>query len=137
MADDLLYVCDQGNNRIQVFETDGTYVEELVIAPQTLGAGSVADIAFSPDERFMYVADQQNERVHVVDREELQVLTSFGVGGRYAGHFRELGGVAVDANGNLYTAEDGQGRRVQLFRNMGMGPVTAEHQGAVWPDGEM
>ncbi len=137
VADDLVYVCDQGNNRIQLFETDGTYVNEVVIAPQTLGDGSVADIAFSPDERFMYVADGMNQRVDIVSRESLEVRTSFGVGGRYPSHFRELGGVAVDAAGNVYTAEDGQGRRIQLFLNRGMGAVTAQHQGPVWPAGEL
>jgi DNA-binding beta-propeller fold protein YncE len=134
-ADDLLYVCDQGNNRIQVFD-DERFVREVFIAPETLGNGSVTDIAFSPDERFMYVADGMNERVYIVDRESLTVLTSFGVGGRYPSHFRELGGVAVDRNGNVFTAEDGQGRRIQQFRYIGLDSVRAVHQGALWPTAE-
>ena len=132
-ADDLLYVCDRGNNRIQVFETDGTFVAEAMIAPATRGTGSVADVAFSPDARFLYVADGMNERVAIFYRETLSFRTTFGVGGRYPSHFRELGGIAVDAAGNVYTAEDGQGRRIQKFAFQGMGPVTAEHQGAVYP----
>ena len=134
--DGLLYVCDRGNNRIQVFETDGTFVSEVIIAPATLGSGSVWDIAFSPDrgQQFLYVADGMNERVHILDRETLEFRTSFGVGGRYPGHFRELGSVAVDEDGNVYTAENGQGRRVQKFTNLGYGPVTAEHQGALYPE---
>jgi DNA-binding beta-propeller fold protein YncE len=133
--DDLLYVCDRGNNRIQVFETDGTFVSEVVISPATLGNGSASDVAFSADDdqRFLYVADGMNERVHIYHRETLAFRTSFGVGGRYPSHFRELGGVAVDAQGNLYTAENGQGRRVQKFTYLGTGPVTAEHQGALYP----
>jgi len=133
LADDLVYVCDRGNNRIQVFETDGTFVTETTIAPSTRGSGSVADIAFSPDERFVYVADGMNERVAILYRETLSFRTTFGVGGRYPSHFRELGGIAVDAAGNVYTAEDGQGRRVQKFAFQGTGAVTAEHQGAVYP----
>ena len=128
-------MCDRGNNRIQVFETDGTFVTEAILAPATLGNGSVSDIAFSPDrdQRFLYVADGMNERVMILDRASLEFQTSFGVGGRYPGHFRELGAVAVDAQGNVYTAENGQGRRVQRFVNLGMGLVTAEHQGALYP----
>jgi DNA-binding beta-propeller fold protein YncE len=133
VADRLVYVCDRGNNRIQVFETDGTFVAEATIAPATRGSGSVSDIAFSPDERFLYVADGMNERVTILYRETLSFRTTFGVGGRYPSHFRELGGIAVDATGNIYTAEDGQGRRVQRFVFQGTGPVTAEHQGAVYP----
>ena len=134
-SDGLVYVCDRGNNRIQVFQTDGTFVAETVLAPATLGSGSVGDIAFSPDanQRFLYVADGMNERVSILDRETLEFKTSFGVGGRYPGHFRELGSVAVDAEGNVYTSENGQGRRIQKFVNLGMGLVTAEHQGALYP----
>ncbi len=133
--DGLVYVCDQGHNRIQVFETDGTFVEEVVIKGSTLGNGSVRDIAFSNDEdqRWLFVTDGMNERVHILFRNTLELKTSFGIGGRYPGNFRELGGIAVDAAGNIYTAEDGQGRRVQLFRNIGIGPVPSEDQGPLHP----
>jgi hypothetical protein len=47
--DGLIYVCDRPNDRIQVFRTDGTFVQEAFIAPRTLGDGSVWDIAFSRD----------------------------------------------------------------------------------------
>ena len=47
--DDLLYVCDRVNDRIQVFRPDGIFVKEAFIEKRTLGAGSVWDIAFSPD----------------------------------------------------------------------------------------
>jgi DNA-binding beta-propeller fold protein YncE len=133
--DGLVYVCDQGNNRIQVFETDGTFVNEVVIAPNTRLNGTVRDIAFSEDEdqRWLFVTDGTNERVYILFRPTLEVKTSFGTGGRYPSHFRNLGGIAVDAQGNVYTAEDGQGRRVQKFVRLGTGPVPAEHQGALYP----
>ncbi len=134
--DGFVYVCDRASNRIQVFETDGTFVAETVIAPATLSLGSVWDIAFSSDgdQRFLYVADGMNERVSVLDRESLEVRTTFGIGGRVPGAFFELGSLAVDASGNVYTAENGQGRRVQRFVNTGFSEVTALNQGAVWPD---
>ena len=46
--DGLLYVCDRVNDRIQVFKPDGTFVKEKVLYKNTLGDGSVWDIAFSP-----------------------------------------------------------------------------------------
>jgi DNA-binding beta-propeller fold protein YncE len=133
--DGMLYVCDRGNNRLQVFETDGGFVSEMLVAPATQGAGSVSDVAFSgdPRQRFLYVADGMNERVAIYWREPLEFRTTFGVGGRYPSHFRELGGLAVDAAGNVFTAENGQGRRVQRFVFQGQAPVTAEHQGALYP----
>jgi hypothetical protein len=133
--DGLVYVCDQTNNRIQVFETDGTFVQEVVIAPNTRLNGTVRDIAFSEDDdqRWLFVTDGTNERVYILFRPTLETKTSFGVGGRYPSHFRELGGIAVASDGTLYTAEDGQGRRVQRFVKTGVGAVPAEHQGALYP----
>ncbi len=133
--DGMVYVCDRGNDRIQVFQKDGTFVKEATIKSATLGEGSVWDIAFSadPDQKFIYVADGMNERVHILDRESLELLTSFGSGGRYPGHFTDIGAVAVDAQGDVFTAEDGQGRRVQKFAHTGMGPVTTQDEGALYP----
>ena len=48
-SDGLVYVCDRTNDRIQVFRKDGTFVKEAFIAKDTLGSGSVWDIAFSID----------------------------------------------------------------------------------------
>src|SRR4029077_3711561 len=78
--DGLVYVCDRANDRVQVFQPDGKFVKEAFYARNTLGAGSVWDIAFSkdPDQRFMFLADGQNERVRVILRDTLEELTSFG-----------------------------------------------------------
>ena len=53
--DGFVYVCDRGNNRIQVFKKDGTFVKEGYVAPNTGNMGSVFDIAFSQDpaQRFL------------------------------------------------------------------------------------
>jgi DNA-binding beta-propeller fold protein YncE len=133
----MVYVCDRGNNRIQVFDTDGTFVSEGTIAPTTLGEGSVWDIAFSSDggQSFLYVADGLNERVWVVQRDSLQPVGYFGTGGRVPGTFREVGSVAVDGMGNVFTAENGQGRRVQKFTMTGSTtvPTTVENFGTLRP----
>lgn len=125
-ADGTLYVCDARNNRIQVFRGDGTFLKEVRVEPATLARGSVWDIAFSRDaqQRYLYVADGSNMKVHVLDRQALQVLTSFGDGGRYPGQFLAVAGVATDSKGNLYTVEADQGKRVQRFAYRGVGPVS-------------
>lgn len=135
--DGLVYVCDRPNDRIQVFRHDGTFVKEQRIAPNTLGDGSVWDIAFSPDpeQRFMYVADGKNMKVYILDRQSLELLTSFGDGGRQPGQFFGVHSIATDSKGNLYTTETYEGKRVQKFVNKGLAPVTARDQGVVWPDG--
>jgi DNA-binding beta-propeller fold protein YncE len=95
----------------------------------------VWDIAFSrdPQQRFLYVADGQNNRVYVVQRDNLQVLTSFGTGGRMVGQFFGVHSIAVDSQGNIYTTETYEGKRVQKFVNKGLAAVPSEHQGTVWP----
>ena len=44
------------NDRLQVFRPDGTFVKETFFAKNTLGSGSVWDIAFSkdPQQRYIY-----------------------------------------------------------------------------------
>ena len=133
--DGLLYVCDRANDRIQVFKPDGTFVKEGFIETATLGSGSAWDMAFSqdPQQRYLYVSDGENGRVHILDRDKLEVLTSFGEGGRQPGEFYGVHSIATDAKGNLYTTETYHGQRVQKFIFKGLAPVTAKDQGVVWP----
>lgn len=133
--DGMVYVCDRGNNRIQVFKTDGSFVKEATIAGATLGEGSVWDIAFSRDaaQRFVYVADGSSHRVRILDRANLTELTNFGDGGRVPGTFYAVQGVATDSKGNLYTVETYDGKRVQKFTYKGVGTVTKANQGVLWP----
>lgn len=133
--DGLIYVCDRVNDRIQVFKTDGTFVKEQRIAPKTLGDGSVWDIAFSkdPEQRFLYVADGKNEKIYIIERESLDVLTSFGDGGRNPGQFFGVHNIATDSKGNIYTTETYEGKRLQKFVYKGMAPVTTPNRGTPWP----
>lgn len=133
--DGLVYVCDRVNDRIQVFRPDGAFVKEVFIAKNTRAAGSVWDIAFSRDaqQKYIYLADGQNDRIYIILRETMQVLTSFGDGGRYPGQFFGVHSIAVDSKGNIYTTETYEGKRIQKFVYKGEAPVTKEHQLTVWP----
>ena len=133
--DGLVYVCDRHNDRIQVFKKDGTFVKETFIEKNTLGDGAVWDIAFSkdPKQTYLYLTDGANEKVHILLRDSLQELTSFGDGGRQPGEFYAVHSIATDSKGNIYTTETYHGQRVQKFVYKGLAPVTAKDQGAVWP----
>ena len=133
--DGLLYVCDRKNDRIQVFKTDGTFVKEKIIEKSTGGDGATWDIAFSkgPEQKYIYLADGANEEVHILLRDSLDVLTSFGDGGRQPGQFYAVHSIATDSKGNLYTTETYRGQRVQRFIFKGIGPVTTAHEGVLWP----
>jgi len=133
--DGLVYVCDRPNNRIQVFRKNGTFVKEVQVMPRTLGDGSTWDIAFSrdPEQKYMYLADGKNMRVHVMDRQSLDVLTTFGDGGRQPGQFFAVHSIATDSKGNIFTTETYEGKRLQRFVYKGLRPVTKRDQGVVWP----
>ncbi len=133
--DGLVYVCDRPNDRIQVFKKDGSFVNEIRIAPATRGDGSVWDITFSRDaaQKYMYLADGKNERIYVMDRKTLAILTSFGDGGRQPGQFFAVHSIATDSKGNIYTTETYEGKRLQKFSYKGLGSVTKANQGVVWP----
>lgn len=133
-SDGLVYVCDRPNDRIQVFRKDGSFVKEKIIAPLTRGDGSVWDIAFSKDaaQKYIYLADGKNQRVYVIDRQSLEILTTFGDGGRQPGQFFAVHSIATDSKGNIYTTETYEGKRVQKFAYKGVGSV-AKVQGTVWP----
>jgi DNA-binding beta-propeller fold protein YncE len=133
--DGLLYVCDRVNDRIQVFKKDGTFVKETIIAKRTLGDGSVWDIAFSkdPQQKYIFLADGSNEKVYIILRDTLEILTSFGDGGRQPGEFYAVHSIATDSKGNIFTTETYRGQRVQKFVYKGMAPVTKKDQGVLWP----
>ncbi len=88
--DGLVYVCDRNNNRIQVFQRDGTFVTEFRVEPRSRGQfGAVFDIGFSEDaqQTYMYVADGANSEIHILQRDTGEVLGPIGHGGRQAGQF--------------------------------------------------
>ncbi len=135
--DGLIYVCDRGADRIQVFRPDGTFVKEAQIAPQTTGAGATWDIAFSrdDDQEFIYVADGSNMVVHIVERDSLDVMYVLGNGGRQPGLFYGTHSIVSDSDGNFYTTETYEGKRVQKFVYQGLRQLGQIQGGAAWPAG--
>lgn len=119
--DDLVYVADRSNNRLQLFRPDGTFVKEAFLAREVrTPTGTVVTMAFSPDkeQRFLYVTGG-DQKIRILDRQSLQVLGTIGRLGHYAGQFHHITDIAVDSKGNIYTGEN-TGRRVQKFLFKGM-----------------
>ncbi len=135
--DNLLYVCDRANDRIQVFKPDGTFIKEQFYEKNTRGSGSVWDLTFSadPQQKYLYMADGENRKIRILDRDSLEVLTSFGEGGHQPGEFYGNHSIATDSKGNLYVTETYRGQRVQKFIYKGLAPVTQKDQGVAWPRG--
>ena len=115
--DGVIYVADRRGNRIQVFQQNGEFVMEKIIAPETLASGSAFVIALSPDDNqeWLYLADGTNHKVWILHREDLEIVGQFGRGGRQVGQFLRPHGMGIDSHGNLYVGEASTGRRVQKF----------------------
>ena len=119
--DGLVYVCDRGHNRVHIFQTDGTFVEEAFVERETPapwqfdlennryltrtepgpGVGSASMVAFShdPEQRYLYVGSATSYRkIYILDRQTLQVLGA--VDTRSGNHE-----MAVDSTGNIYTVD--------------------------------
>ena len=128
--DGLVYICDRQADRIQVFDRSGVFQRNIdlpftPVTPRTADRsgtrGTVVVLDFSPDpeQRWIFVLNQNSVQVDVVDRQRGEVVTSFGGGpGRYPGQFTLPHGIGVDSNGNVYVAEQ-EGRRIQRFTPAG------------------
>jgi DNA-binding beta-propeller fold protein YncE len=115
--DGLVYVTDRMGNRVQVFRKNGTFVNEVLIRPETRSLGTAWDVALSrdPGQQHLMVSDGSNHVVWLLDRRTLAVKERFGSGGRNAGQFGWVHNLDLDSAGNVYTAEVETGKRVQKF----------------------
>ena len=117
---DLIYVCDRTSNRYQVFRKDGTFVSEAFFERNTLLNGSVSALVLSrdPGQRLIYMVDSVNNEIRIINRANAQIVAHLGRPGRFAGQFHVVHDIAIDSQGNLYTAEANTGQRVQKFRRL-------------------
>jgi DNA-binding beta-propeller fold protein YncE len=139
--DGKIYVCDRGNDRIQVFDkNDPTlgkpcsnptgkaskcgFVAEQLISEHTNIIGTAVSLAFSTDEvqSCLYVGDNANMTIYMLNRSSLQELGRLGRSGRMAGEFHYLHQVSLDSKGNICTASTAEvdtAKRIQKFLRYG------------------
>jgi DNA-binding beta-propeller fold protein YncE len=100
--DGLVYVADRGNRRIQVFTLDGVFVAEQFVGLDSRYTLQARGIAFSPDQRFMYVGG--TPVIYILNRKTLEVLGTFQFGEPGQPHppGHQIGS---DKAGNLYVAQ--------------------------------
>lgn len=118
--DDELYVVDQGNHRIQVFDSAGNFLRKF-------GSGAKGPGGIPGDTRGITV-DKANGWVYVVDAAESQIekwdlqgnhLATFGSEGTGPGQFRDGGReITLDQSGNVHAADFGN-FRVNVFSPSG------------------
>jgi hypothetical protein len=131
-VDGLVYICERGSNRIQVFTKQGKFVSSFFVHPSTPSrgpecggpgslmfgmCGTIYNLTFShdADEKYVLIADGTNDKVWIHDRMSGNVVGSIGDNGRMAGQFHWIDAIAMDSKGNIYTGEVDTGKRVQKF----------------------
>ncbi len=115
--DGLVYIADRAARRMQVFTTDGKYVNQVFVNRTGPSSASVCGIAFSPDkeQKYLYIADYGNSRIIIMDRKSLKILYQFGTRGAAPGQFQGIHFLAVDSKYNIYAGEVAPGARLQRF----------------------
>jgi DNA-binding beta-propeller fold protein YncE len=134
--DGLLYACDRGNNRVQIFDINKVggpcsnpdaepgkcgFIAEIHVAPQSYANGTAVSAALSTDpaQSCLYVGDLANGTFYIVNRQNYTELDRIGRSGRQVGEFHWIHALAVDSQGNVYTGEVDSGQRVQKFARYG------------------
>lgn len=112
-----VYVGDRENNRIQVFEPDGTFVRQLAQGVAPFGL-------FITDDDTLFVADGRVNRVVKMTLDG-RVLAAWGHTGAGPGEFRMPHGITVGRDGAVYVTEI-DGKRVQKFVPAGAARPGAE-----------
>ena len=99
---DVVYVADRGNKRIQVFTPDGKFIAEQFVGLDSNYGLQARGVAFSPDQRFLYVGG--TPVVYILNRRTLEILGSFRTGqpdqAHPPGHQ-----VGSDKQGNVYVVQ--------------------------------
>jgi DNA-binding beta-propeller fold protein YncE len=141
--DGLVYVCDRRGDRVQVFDKMGNFKKNILVPyemqsplrvnygerTQPSGPGHLPRawgtagwVCFSPDQaqRLIFVLNEENEQVDILDHASGKILSTFGRPGHQAGEFSHGHTMAIDSKGNIYVAEVGvgneAGHRVQKFK---------------------
>ena len=128
--DGMVYVCNREGSRIQVYDKMGKFLKNIETpwTPYTQppdgkrkesgGAAVALDLSHDANQRFIYLINQNNAEIDIIERESGKLLSKFGRVGRYPGQFDQAHGIALDSKDNVYVAEN-RGKRIQKFKIVG------------------
>ena len=123
----MVYVCNRMGSEVRIYDRMGKLQRSIPVpwTPVTQpkdgavkqSGGSAVAVDFSPDpaQRLMFIINQNNSQIEIIERATGKNLGSFGRPGSFPGQFNQVHGIAVDSKGNVYLDEN-RGRRVHKFR---------------------
>jgi len=138
-----VYIGERGQNRIQVFTTDGKWLQDIFVSPNSPAqrggcaglavknpptmpipmtfyqsiCGTTYKMVMSKDaqQKYLFVADAHNDVIWTIDRQSGKTLGYFGGSGRLAGQMTFPNSIGIDTRGNVYVGEVDMGKRIQKF----------------------
>src|SRR4051812_6427431 len=128
--DGAVYVCNRYGNQIRLYDKMGNFKKTfdfpwkpVTVPPdgkieQSGGATVALDFSSDAAQAFMFVVNQNNSQIDIVERQSGKILSSLGGIGNLPGQFNQAHSVAVDSRNNLYVVEN-RGRRIHKFRPAG------------------
>jgi hypothetical protein len=131
IADDgAVYVADRYGSRIRLYDQSGNFKKDIALPWQPVtvpadgkikqsgGATVVVELSRDPTQSLLFVVNQNNSWIDIVDRVSGRLLSSLGGIGKLPGQFDQAHSLAVDSKNNLYVAEN-RGRRIHRFKPVG------------------
>jgi len=115
-GDDLLFVNDTMNFRIQSFKHDGSHLNTFGRQGDVSGAFAQSKGVAVDSDGHVYVADALAGRIQIFDQNGL-LLLGFGTFGREPGNFQLPAGISIWKD-KIFVADSYNGR-VQMFRYLG------------------
>jgi DNA-binding beta-propeller fold protein YncE len=128
--DGQVYVCNREGSRIQIYDKMGNFKKSIEVpwtpvtppkdgkVAESGGAAVALDFSQDRNQQFIFLINQNNAQVEIIDRESGKILSSFGRPGAFPGQFNQPHGIAVDSKNNVYIAEN-RGRRIDKFKITG------------------
>jgi len=111
-------VTDNGNHRIQIFSSDGTYLRSFGRKGDKQGEFNFpSGIAFDPKNGNIFVVDRENHRVQLFS-EQGEYLHQFGEKGNLDHQLQFPRGLSVDSDGNITVADVGN-KVIKIFSRNG------------------
>src|SRR6266436_758218 len=125
--DGQVYVCNRQGSKIQIYDKMGNMKRTIdvpwtpVTPPkdgkikQSGGSAVALDFSHDPQQKYIFMINQNNAQVEIIDRAGGKILGHFGRPGSFPGEFNQAHGIAIDSKDNIYIDEN-RGKRVHKFK---------------------